>query len=118
MRGVIASDLTCWDFPRRWFRWAIRETGCRSACRSSDGLGKKKLCWRSPRNLNRSADPGKLLQYWTETRVFQGFSSAYFRKPSKSVCFLIPDVQTSSTLLQSALRADFALPFLENRCIN
>jgi hypothetical protein len=30
------------------------------------------------------------------------------------VRFGIPDVKTSSTLLQSALRADFALPFAEN----
>jgi hypothetical protein len=29
-------------------------------------------------------------------------------------CFVIPDVKTNSTLLQSTLRADFALPFAEN----
>jgi len=30
------------------------------------------------------------------------------------VCFVIPDVKTNSTLLQTVLRADFALPFPEN----
>ncbi len=29
-------------------------------------------------------------------------------------CFVIPDVQTNSTLLQTALRADFPLPFAKN----
>jgi hypothetical protein len=28
-------------------------------------------------------------------------------------CFIIPDVKTNSTLLQTALRADFAWPFAE-----
>jgi hypothetical protein len=32
--------------------------------------------------------------------------------------FAIPDVKTNSTLLQTALRADFALLFPERRCIN
>jgi hypothetical protein len=31
-----------------------------------------------------------------------------------SVVFIIPDVKTNSTLLQTALRADSALPFDEN----